>query len=162
MQMSSAIQGQHNLRSLTMRKHLVTRCRIFRTRSVENEDDRSFWLTDFSFRFAIFEFQQCSSFSNHTFQQGGIPPIRVNAQRRGSDKVLISRLITWTYLPSWTFAKLWPFGVSAISDACPMSFRQPPVLDPMNFDDFRFRSVTFSINFRFTSVGFSNSPLTNY
>ena len=37
--------------------------------------------------------------SHHYFStQGGIPPIRVNAQRRGSDKVLISRLIIWTYL----------------------------------------------------------------
>ena len=95
-------------------------------------------------------------------QQGGIPPIRVNAQRRGSDKVLISRLITWTYLTNWTFDKLWPFGVSAISDVCPMSFRLPPDLDPMNFDDFSIQIRHFFDLFWFISVGISNSPLTNY
>ena len=95
-------------------------------------------------------------------QQVGIPPIRVNAQRRGSDKVLISRLITWTYLTNWTFDKLWPFGVSAISDVCPMSFRLPPDLDPMNFDDFSIQIRHFFDLFWFISVGISNSPLTNY
>ena len=48
--------------------------------------------------------------------------------------------------------KLWPFGVSAISDACPMSFRQPPDLDPTNFDVFpiqiRHFFDHFSIHFR--------------
>ena len=48
--------------------------------------------------------------------------------------------------------KLWPFGVSAISDACPMSFRQPPDLDPTNFDVFpiqiRHFFDHFSIRFR--------------
>ena len=40
----------------------------------------------------------CRHLAFGILQQGRIPPIRVNAQRRGSDKALISRLIIWTYL----------------------------------------------------------------
>ena len=77
---------------------------------------------------------------------------------------VISRLITVTYLPSWTFDKLLPFRVSAISlSICPMSFRptsdqlptqirRPPDSNPSSFRaiSMSFRTIfdEFSNNFR--------------